>query len=106
MLKHVRISWIATLMLLVTGCAQNVTPVAVLVPKPEHEGTEPTHVGIACTHKFLWVFSFGDSHISKAREQGSVAHIATVEVTRKVIIANAFPFNLYQRQCTEVAGYS
>lgn len=87
------------------GCAEFATPVTVLAPKPEHDGIEPTEVGVACAHKVLWVFSFGDSHIAKAKKNGGVVDIATVEVLEKVFLVNAFPFNFYRRQCTEVTGY-
>lgn len=88
------------------GCAELATPVAVLAPKPEHEGKEPTHIGVACAYKILWVFSFGDSHVREAKRQGGVDDIATVEIVRKVFIADYFPLNLYRSQCTEVSGFS
>lgn len=92
--------------LLLGACAQFATPVAVLPQKPEHEGIEPTLVGVACTHQVLWLISFGDSHVREAKKNGGISEIATVEVVDKVFLANSFPFNIYRRQCTEVSGYS
>lgn len=106
MLGCLKIGSLATGVLLVASCADFATPVAVLAPKPEHEGREPTHVGVACAHKILWVFSFGDSHISEAKRRGNVVDVATVEIIRKVLLVDSFPLNFYKRQCTEVAGYS
>jgi|GEM_PF-5709896 len=106
MLRHRRMGTAAAVIMLFAGCAEYATPVAVLAPKPEHEGTEPPQVGVACTVNVLWVFAYGDSHISKAKANGSISDIATVEITREVIFADFFPLNLYRRQCTEVAGYS
>ena len=91
---------------LISGCADFATPVAVITPKPEYQGKEPTHVGVACAHKILWVLSFGDSHIREAKRQGGVVHVATVEVIRKVFLVDSFPLNFYKRQCTEVSGFS
>lgn len=90
---------------LLAGCADFATPVTVLAPKPEHEGTEPPLVGVACAYKILWVFSFGDSRIGKAKTEGGVADVATVEVIYKTLLVDTFPLNFYKRQCTEVAGY-
>ncbi len=88
------------------GCADFATPVTVFPPKPEHEGIEPTRIGVACAHNIFWVISFGDSHIREAKKMGGIKHVATVEVIRKSFLADAFPFNIYQKQCTEVSGYA
>lgn len=90
---------------LVVGCAEFATPIAVVAPKPEHDGIEPPNVGVACAQRLFWVFSSGDSHIAKAKKSGGIVDIATVEVTRKVFLIDTFPFNFYKRQCTEVRGY-
>lgn len=88
------------------GCSGFTTPVAVLPPSPANAGKDPTHVGVACAHKLLWVFNFGDSHIRTAKKNGSVGEIATVEYVQRTIIVDSFPLNFYKRQCTEVSGYS
>ena len=88
------------------GCADFATPVTVPAPKPEHEGIEPSQIGVACAYEILWVFSYGDSHIVKAKKNGGIVDIATVEILEKVFLVNAFPFNFYRRQCTEVRAYS
>lgn len=88
------------------GCADVATPVAVLPPRAEHQGLEPADVGVACAYKILWVFSYGDSHIREAKKIGGIKHVATVEVLRKSLIADLFPLNFYQQQCTEVSGYA
>lgn len=106
MLGFVRIVSLTAAMLLLAGCADFATPVAVLPPKPEHAGKEPTHTGIACAHKIFWVFSFGDSHFREAKRQGGVVDVATVETISKVLLVDTFPLNFYKRQCTEVSGYS
>lgn len=91
--------------LLFAGCADFAVPVVVMPPNPEREGTEPTHFGKACAEKYFWVFSFGDSHLALAKANGGISEIATVETVRKAFPVNAFPFNVYQRLCTEVSGY-
>lgn len=88
------------------GCGGFATPAIVLHPSPANAGKEPTQVGIACAHKVLWVFTFGDSHIRTAKKNGGVKEIATVEYIRRTLIVDSFPFNFYKRQCTEVSGYS
>ena len=105
MRRHLRRTYMSAGFLFLAGCAQVATPVSVHTPKPEHEGKEPTQIGIACAHKILWVFSFGDSHIRTAKKNGKVRDIATVETLEKNLLVNAFPFNFYQRRCTEVSGY-
>lgn len=101
-----RVVFLVMLTSFISGCADFATPVAVLAPKPEHEGKEPTQIGVACAHKIFWVISFGDSHIREAKKKGGVVDIATVEVVNKVFLVDSFPLNFYKRQCTEVAGFS
>lgn len=103
--NRLRSGFAATIVLLIAGCADFAVPVAVLPPNPERGGAEPTQFGMACAEKFFWVFSFGDSHLALAKENGGISEIATVEVVRKAFPVNAFPFNVYQRLCTEVVGY-
>ncbi|MGI9504976.1 MAG: TRL domain-containing protein [Geminicoccaceae bacterium] len=92
--------------LFLASCADFAIPVTVLPPKPEHEGSEPTNFGVACAHRIFWVVSFGDSRIREAKKNGGVKDVATVEVLQKSLPTRTFPLNFYQRQCTEVAGYS
>ncbi|MEM8948944.1 MAG: TRL domain-containing protein [Pseudomonadota bacterium] len=106
MIRSIKIVAPTLFALLLTACASFVTPVAVLAPQPEHKGAEPDKIGVACAKTILWVFSYGDSHISKAKEMGGITDIATVEVMYKVLLADFFPLDFYRKQCTEVAGYS
>ncbi|MEM7044901.1 MAG: TRL domain-containing protein [Pseudomonadota bacterium] len=102
MLACLRFGHLAAVGLLLAGCGKAVTPVAVLPPKPEHQGLEPTNVGIACAHKVLLI-PFGDSHIREAKREGGIKDIATVEVFNNSF--GLLGLELYTRQCTEVSGF-
>ena len=106
MISRQKITYMLFVILHLVGCADFATPVTVLPPKPEHQGTEPNRIGVACAHKIFWVISFGDSRFREAKKNGGVKDVATVEVLEKFFPTRYFPFNVYQRQCTEVAGYS
>ena len=81
---------------LISGCADFATPVAVVTPKLEYQGKEPTHIGVACAYKIPLVMSSGDSHIREAKGEGGVVHVATVEVIKKVVLVDSFPLNFFQ----------
>lgn len=104
MSRFIRVSLLVMSGLLLASCGQFITPVAVLPPSPEYAGLEPTDVGVACAHRVLYVFSFGDSYIRKAKKLGNIKDIATVEVYENSFRLLGFTF--YERQCTEVSGYS
>jgi len=72
------------------------SPVAVF----ENESPEPLRYGQACSSGILGLYASGDSTIARARTNGSITKIITIEEQFKQVLLGA-----YAQYCTVVGGY-